>query len=315
MGAAAAAAARPVAADNQPASRLPTADVAARPKPVATVDRRVAQPGDRICANCGEANDPGRKFCRRCGNSLVEAKVVAAVSIPWWRRIFRREPKPAKQMAAGDRVSSMQAGARGGLRGVMKLRTIAVGALAIFVAIGIFGYVGVPGFQKFVNEATSGGVPGVIDRITGFINPKQTIVRPVLASLVASNQVADHPVQKLFDGVTNSDWRADGKTPSVTATFPEKVDLLSVYVHPGVAGKDFVNFRRPSQLAVLVPRRDDEDGRPPGRPRQAAVRAQGRRDRHRDDQGPRDQRPGRRAGRDLRDRVLPEGNAARPHPS
>jgi hypothetical protein len=39
----------------------------------------------------------------------------------------------------------------------------------------------------------------------------------------------------------------------VTAKFPEKVDLLSVYVHNGVAGKDYVNFRRPSQLQFSFP--------------------------------------------------------------
>ena len=173
VGAAAAAATRP-AADNQPASRLPTAQVAARPKPVATVDRRVAQPGDRVCGNCGEANDPGRKFCRRCGTSLVEAKVVAAASLPWWKRIFRRQPKQPKTMAAGERVGSMQAGAKQGIRGFMKFRTLVVGALGIFVAIGILGYVGIPSFQKYVNEFTSGGVPGVVDRVRDFINPQQT---------------------------------------------------------------------------------------------------------------------------------------------
>jgi hypothetical protein len=220
---------------------------------VASVERRVAQPGDRICANCGEPNDPTRKFCRRCGTSLVEAKVVAAASVPWWRRIFRRQPKAAKPMAAGERTGSMQAGARQGIRGFMKLRTLAVGALGIFVAIGILGYVGIPSFQKYVNEFTSGGLPGVVDKVRGFINPQQTIVRPVLASLVASDQVDGHPVQQLFDGVTNSDWRAQGKSPTVTAKFPEKVDLLSVYVHNGVAGKDFVNFRRPTQLQFSFP--------------------------------------------------------------
>jgi len=248
---AAATTARP--ADGQPASRLPTAEVAPRPKPVASVERRVAQPGDRICWNCGEPNDPSRKFCRRCGTSLVEAKVVAAPKVPWYRRLFRREPKPATQMAAGDRIGSMQAGAKQGVRGLFKLRTLAVGGLAILVGIGVLGYVGLPGFQKYVNEFTSGGVPGILNRVQGFINPKQVIVRPVLTSVVASDEVDGHPATQLFDGVTNSDWQANGKNPTVTAKFATQIDLLSVYVHNGVAGKDFVNFRRPSQLQFSFP--------------------------------------------------------------
>ena len=44
-------------------------------------------PGDLICGQCGEGNDPVRHFCRRCGNSLDEA---IAVRLPWYRRFFHR---------------------------------------------------------------------------------------------------------------------------------------------------------------------------------------------------------------------------------
>ena len=88
-----------------------------------------------ICSNCGEANDPTRKFCRRCGTTLVAAQVVAPTRLPWYRRLFHREPKQPKPMQAGDRVGSMQAGAKAGMRRFMNLRSIIVGALAIFVAI------------------------------------------------------------------------------------------------------------------------------------------------------------------------------------
>ena len=252
VGAAAAAATRQ-ATDAQPAARLPTDQVAPRPKPVATADRRIAQPGDRICANCGEANDATRKFCRRCGNSLVTAQVVTAQPLPWYRRIFQRQPKQPKPMQAGDRVGSMTAGAKTGWRGLMKVRTFVVGILAIVIGLGIIGYVGVPGFSKYVSEFTSGGLPGIVNRVGNFFNPPQVLVRPVKDRLRASSEVADHPVTNLFDSRSNTDWRAEGDRPSAIVTFPEKVDLLSMYVYSGIAGDEFVNLRRPATLEFTFP--------------------------------------------------------------
>ncbi len=252
VGAAAVAATRQ-AADAQPAARLPTDQVAPRPKAVATVDRRIAQPGDRICGNCGEANDATRKFCRRCGNSLVAAQVVTAKPLPWYRRIFQRQPKQPKPMQAGDRVGSMTAGAKSGWRGLMKGRTFVAGILAIVIGLGVIGYVGVPGVSKYVSEFTSGGLPGIVNRVGNFFNPPQVLVRPVKDRLRASSEVADHPIANLFDSRSNTDWRADGGTPSATVTFPEKVDLLSLYVYSGIAGDDFVNLRRPATLQFTFP--------------------------------------------------------------
>ena len=156
-------------------------------------------------------------------------------------------------MAAGDRVTSMQAGAKSGWRSLMQVRTLIVGALAIVIGLGVIGYVGVPGFSKYVSEFTSGGLPGIANRIGNFFNPPQVLERPVLATLVASNEVADHPIGNLFDSRSNTDWRADGKQPSATVTFPEKVDLLSTYIYSGTGGKDFVDVRRPATLQFTFP--------------------------------------------------------------
>jgi hypothetical protein len=62
---------------------VPAADSAtvSAPKPSAAQDRS-AQPGDLICANCGEPNDPSRKFCRRCGSSLATASTASAPPPP-----------------------------------------------------------------------------------------------------------------------------------------------------------------------------------------------------------------------------------------
>ncbi len=49
---------------------LPPA-AAQRPRPAVDTSRRAPEPGDVICANCQEPNDPTRRFCRRCGSSLA----------------------------------------------------------------------------------------------------------------------------------------------------------------------------------------------------------------------------------------------------
>ena len=94
----------PQVTDDQPIARKPTDEVAPKPRPVGSVEQRVAQPGDRICGACGEPNDPSRKFCRRCGANLVEAKVVAAAKVAWYRRLFGGGDKAPKQYAAGERT-------------------------------------------------------------------------------------------------------------------------------------------------------------------------------------------------------------------
>ena len=135
----------------------------------------------------------------------------------------------------------------------MKARTFVVGILAIVIGLGIIGYVGVPGVSKYVSEFTSGGLPGIVNRVGNFFNPPQVLVRPVKDQLRASSEVADHPIANLFDSRSNTDWRADGNRPSATVTFPEKVDLLSMYIYSGIAGDDFVNLRRPATLQFTFP--------------------------------------------------------------
>jgi hypothetical protein len=114
-----ASAARPAGPDSQPAEAVPdvrtgpsTPQAAVQPapaeepaavKPAVPVSRpaplkeptprRGISPGDLICGNCGEGNDPTRRFCRRCGSTLAEATTAVPVRLPWWRRLFTRPPK------------------------------------------------------------------------------------------------------------------------------------------------------------------------------------------------------------------------------
>jgi hypothetical protein len=246
-------AARPsqVADAGQPAARLPTAEVAARPRPVATVEQRTPQPGDRICGNCGEANDSVRKFCRRCGTSLLEARVVTEKPLPWWRRLFRRKPKGPKQYAAGQRFGTTKAAPKSGggplsaVRGALQGIGLVRAGLALIVGIGIFGYIGIPSFQGFVNGAVSGGIPGIVDKIKGIVAPTLQIERPV--SFTASSEVKNHTAAMLFDTFVNTDWQGTDKVPTITVKFKEPVDLGAVILHLGSADA-FVATQRPAEL-------------------------------------------------------------------
>jgi hypothetical protein len=248
----------PEATDDSIQSRKPQDVVRPTPKPVAAVPERVAQPGDRICGACSEPNDPSRKFCRRCGASLVEARIVAAPKLPWYRRIFGGGSKQPKQYAAGERIASMQKGSaktpRQGLGGVFrsfaKGRSLIVGLLGIFVAIGFLGYIGLPSVHGMVDGALSGGPQKIVDNIRKAIAPTPQIVTPV--SVTASSEVAGHPATMVWDKATNTDWQGNDKTPTLTVTFKDKIDLMFLLVYAGNSSK-FVDFRRPSKIEVVFP--------------------------------------------------------------
>lgn len=245
---------RPGATDpGQPAARLPTAEQASRPKPVAAVEGRQAQAGDRICGNCSEPNDPVRKFCRRCGMSLSEARIVEAKRLPWWRRLFHREPKAPKAYAAGDRIASMKAGSDahqgvgivGRLKGLLGGIGIIKGVLALVVMLGVFGYVGIPSVKGMIDGVISGGVPGLIDKVKRIVAPTLEPVRP--DSVTASNEVPKHTASMAFDTFTNTDWEANDATPTLMVTFKQPVDLAAVILHVGSADA-FTTTRRPAEL-------------------------------------------------------------------
>jgi hypothetical protein len=214
----------------------------------------VAQPGDRICGSCGEPNDPVRKFCRRCGASLLEARIVEARRLPWWKRLLGGEKKP-KQYTAGERTEAMAPGATSGggglggmIRGALKGMGVVRMLLGLVVAIGIFGYVGVPSVQSAVNGVFSGGIEGVVDNIRRLIAPTLEIERPI--AVKASSEVTGHEAARLFDTFANTDWQGTDKAPEITVTFEEPVDLGAVIVHLGNA-EAFVDTRRPAKLELV----------------------------------------------------------------
>ena len=214
----------------------------------------MAQPGDRICSNCSEPNDPTRKFCRRCGTNLVSAAIVPA-KLPWYRRIFAPRPKPAKTYAAGERIGSMRSGsamggAKQGLGGVVKGRTILVGIIGLLVGLGLIGYLGVPSFKSTVDTALGGGPQQLIGNIQRMINPQLEIIRPKPGDITSDDVVGDHAASRVSDKGSNTEWQAAGDQPSLTIAFPETTDLSNVIVTSGAA-KDFTSLRRPEQIRFL----------------------------------------------------------------
>lgn len=235
----------------QPEARKPTV-VPDRPRPTTAarpVEARVAQPGDRICSNCSEPNDPTRKFCRRCGTSLTAAPIQAAVRLPWWRRIFRREPKPAKAYAAGERTGAMQPkGARGAGPGrkLPQVGTLVKGALGLLIGFGIIGAVVFPSIPQMV---IAGGT-GFVDDIRKLLVPTYAIVHPIGAT--ASSEIEGHPGSLVIDDAVDTDWQSTEATPTLTITFQNPIDLGAVYVHSGTAA-NFIDIRRPSKLEFVFP--------------------------------------------------------------
>jgi hypothetical protein len=247
---------RPEPAQDQPAARLPTATVAPKPRQAPQVEQRVAQPGDRICGSCGEPNDPTRKFCRRCGASLVEAKIVAEKKRPWYRRLFGG-PKQPKQYAAGERATTMQKAAPkggGGIRGLLKGVGLVRGLIGLVVAVGIFGYIGIPSFQGVVNRVADpilhGGPTQIVDNIRKLVAPSPVVERPI--AVTATSETKGHEAAKVIDGRSNTDWQGTDKALEITVTFKAPIDLGWVIVYPGNS-QSFVELRRPSKIEFVLP--------------------------------------------------------------
>ena len=59
---------------------------------------RPPKPGDLVCGECWQGNDPARKSCSRCGYTLSEAEVAGAqvTEDPWWRRTHNRRCRKIK---------------------------------------------------------------------------------------------------------------------------------------------------------------------------------------------------------------------------
>jgi len=243
----------------EPASGVPEEVVPQRTPPrVAPVTKtkpsRRLRPGDLICGQCGEGNEPTRKFCSRCGEELTTATVVKT---RWYRKLLRRK---TKVMEAGARPGQpgakapMSAKARSGWRTVIRvvgLFTMGLTMLAVFL----------PGVRVQVDAALGHPIQKVQDWWAHQRDPYERVF-PVDWS---ANRLPrpGHNARATFDDNTLTYWATPWRPNRrrldtfLTVTFSEPVKDLVVFVYAGAPGDEFTRFHSPSEL-----RFDYGDGRP-----------------------------------------------------
>ena len=231
---------------DEPLSRRPTsvAPAITRPRPgprtLEAPTRR--HPGDLICGQCGEGNDPTRHFCRRCGNSLDEA---IAVRLPWYRRFFRRL-FGIRTREAGWRPHRV--GPPNVMGMVWRIIRLALGAVIVVAVLAFFL---VPSFHNsVVNRVTS-----AVSSVRKAVLPKYDPVYPTGAS--ASTSIAGHLPNLAIDKFVNTYWaaRAGDPAPYLKLTFSEPVDLAQIGFDSGAAGPtptdDFLAQPRPHVVHLV----------------------------------------------------------------
>jgi hypothetical protein len=201
---------------------------------VRTKPTRRLEPGDLVCAVCGEGNAPTRNFCSRCGESLADAGVVRLV---WWRRIFRRRKK---KLPVGTRPGAK--GTRehrsGQTRHVLRRLRAALVVLGVFLGLIFIVY---PPFRATV-----------VDNVVALYRKIVPTMEPVRPSVVqAISAVPGHGPTLLVDTYKDTYWEAQagGAKPKITFRFDDSVLLRSIILYSGSADS-FAKDGRPSILRV-----------------------------------------------------------------
>jgi hypothetical protein len=226
------AAVQPVAV--QPAAARPRVI----PKAVAAPPSKRLNPGDLICGQCGEGNEPVRKFCSRCGQSLATATVA---STSWWRKIFPR--RKAKVLAAGERPRGK--GARRGFSFGGLVRIIGLVVVAA-ILVGGLAYGAFPSFRTTVNNQVS----SIVNNFTGKISAPT----PVHATSVkASSAATGHDGSLAVDAFSNTFWAAPLKTdphPTLTVGFAANTDVSVMLFISGNTANE-LSEARPKVLHIV----------------------------------------------------------------
>ncbi len=180
----------------QPEAVKPTA-VKARPAPRAkAAPGRVVNPGDLVCGQCGEGNDPGRKFCRRCGASLQRASVFA---LPWYQRWWRRLTT-RKTRAAGDRPRNRRRAIGGSGPGWLTSGFLKV--LGVAIVLGVLLTIMGPWRDNLRHDVSHD-----YHRIFNDVHPKYNPVHPFAATATSAARL--HPAANAIDGAVNTSWQTN----------------------------------------------------------------------------------------------------------
>jgi hypothetical protein len=222
-------------------------------RPVKIIEKtkpsRRLEPGDLICAECGEGNAPVRKFCSRCGASLAQAEVVKK---KWWQKLFPK--KKQKVLEAGQRPGreGVKKKKKFSFAGVMRIARPVIGG--VILVSTILWAVYAP-FRNFVNDK----VISIKDKALDIVQQDPVPIRPTTLSANTPGEQPDVPCSeaqgnvacRTIDQRTNTFWEfpvpAAGFTPTITINFDRRVNLDRLLVHNGAADQ-FTNFGRASEL-------------------------------------------------------------------
>jgi hypothetical protein len=221
---------------------------AARARPVAKATpapTRTINPGDRVCGQCGEGNDPARRFCRRCGASLQEAAVF---SLPWYTRFWRRLTT-RKVRAAGERPRTRRRAVGGAGKGWLTSWVTRLIALAIVVFV-VLTFVGP--FHHSIRNRLSSWYHDVVSTA----HPKYNAVHPVAA--VATSALRLHPAPLAIDNASNTSWQAAasasngvGQRLSIVLAGPTDVRKLGFLIGDTDTPQAYVTQPRPEKVEVV----------------------------------------------------------------
>ena len=209
---------------------------------VRTKPSRRLEPGDLVCATCGEGNAETRNFCSRCGETLADAGVVRE---KWWRRLFRRR----KHHPAGTRPG--QKGTRehrAFLRNLGLRRVRAV--LLVFVVLLTVVFAVYPPLRATVRD----NAVALYRKVVPTLEP----IRPIAVN--ATGALPGHKSELMWDTYDNTYWSADfgQRRVSVTFRFADSYLLRSIILHAG-ASDAFAANGRPSILRLTYNTRKSEN--------------------------------------------------------
>jgi hypothetical protein len=232
--------------DDEPMSRRPTsvAPTMARPR---TAPRTLEaptrrRPGDLICGQCGEGNDPTRHFCRRCGHTLDEA---IAVQLPWYRRFWNRLFGPRTYEAGYRKRRVGPPNVLGAIWRVVRLALLAI------IVVALLGFALIPAFRTTV-----------INRASNAVNPLRVQFFPhydavYATGAAASTSTAGHLPTLAVDHFLNTYWAASANDPRpyLKILFSSPVDLAKIGFDSGPSGTtpagSFPNQPRPKAVHVV----------------------------------------------------------------
>lgn len=201
---------------------------------VRTKPTRRLEPGDLVCAVCGEGNAPTRNFCSRCGESLADAGVVRLV---WWRRIFRRRKK---KLPVGTRPGAKGTREHRSGQALHALRKFRAVVLVVGMLVGML-FVLYPPFRATV-----------IDNATALYRKIVPTMDPVRPSVVQSATASPgHGPNLVVDTYKDTYWITPVGTenPKITFRFDSSVLLRNIIMYSGSADS-FAKDGRPSILRV-----------------------------------------------------------------